>query len=468
MCGVFGIVSNEQVATQIPFGLYDLNHRGEQAIGIATSDGIKIYSYKEAGLVTEVFSDEGAERGTEKERIIKSLPGKLGIGHTLYSTVGRTGEEKQTKTFQPLIGNFHGNDFALAHNGNLINLDPLRREAEENGYKFQSNVSDTEVIVALLSISRQENFIDALREVLPRLSGAFTLVILLKDKVIGVRDRFGIRPLCIGGLNDSSFVVASEECALHTLTGNFIREVRPGELVVLSSNGIDNAFLWADSPKLRLCIAELIYFARPDSTIADRRVYCYRENAGREVALEIPTKGDVVSCVPESGAIYNYGVSQASGIPVRRVISRNRYYAGRTFLAPRETNRKALQRAKFYILRELVKEKVVVITEDSIIRANVSPEVVMMLRTAGAAEVHLRVGSAPIRYPCFLGIDIPTQKELVAANRTEEEIRQIIKVDSLGYLSLKGMIKASGLPEENLCLGCFTGKYPIDPPKDLL
>jgi len=464
MCGIFGIVSDEEVASKITLGIYDLQHRGEQALGIATSDGSTICHYKETGLVTEVFRDE------KRDEIIGKLPGRFGIGHALYSTVGKIGETKQTKTFQPLLGDFHGKIFALGHNGNLINLDPLRKEAEAKGYRFQSQVSDTEVIVALIATSQKSEFLEAVLEVLPKLEGAFALVILHKDKVIGVRDRHGIRPLCVGQ-TDSSFILASEECALHTLIGTLIREVRPGELIVLGENGIESSLIWIDSAlvKPRLCIMELVYFARPDSTIGGREVYFYRDNAGFEVATEHPIKtADFVSSVPESGAIYNYGVSRALNISVRRAISRNRYYATRTFLTPRETDRKLLQRTKFYILRELVYGKIMVITEDSIIRGNVCPEVVRMLRMAGAAEVHMRVGSAPVRYPCFLGIDISIQKELIAFNRTIEQTRtEVIHVDSLGYLSLEGMIKSSGLPKENLCLGCFTGEYPIEPPKDL-
>lgn len=470
MCGIVGMVSDREVASKIPLALYDLQHRGEQGGGIATSDGVNITNYQEKGLITEIFSDEEEGGMTKKERIIKKLMGNFGIGHTLYSTVGKTGEPKQTKTFQPLLGNFHGETFALAHNGNLINLNPLRKEAEEKGYRFQSLVSDTEVIVALISVSKRKDFLEAVLEVLPRLEGAFALVILHKDKVIGVRDRHGIRPLCLGQ-TDSSLILASEECALHTSGGIFIREVRPGELIILDSNGISLSLIWIDAALVRLClcIVELVYFARPDSTIGGRRVYSYRDNAGFEVAVEHPVKGaDFVSSIPESGSIYNYGVSRALGIPVRRAISRNRYFAPKTFLTPRDTDRKALQRIKFYILKELVYNKIMVVTDDSIFRLNVASAVIEMLRLAGAAEVHLRVGSAPVRYPCFLGIDIPTQKDLVAANFPLLEIGQDkLHADSLGYLSLEGMIKSAGLPKENLCLGCFTGEYPVDPPKDL-
>jgi len=455
MCGIFGMVSNQQdVARRISFGLYDLQHRGQEAVGIVVSDVKNIKECRRKGLVAEVFNEE------EGERILGQLPGRFGVGHTLYSTIGKGGEEKQPKTFQPLIGDFHGQPFALAHNGNLIHLEELRKEVEEKGYNFQSEVSDTEVIIALLSTSREKDFLEALLGVLPRLKGAFALVILFKDKVIGIRDKFGIRPLCLGR-QEGSFILASEDCALHTLRGNFIREICPGELIILGENGIERSLTWAENPQLRFCIFEYIYFARPDSRLLGQRVYSYREMAGQIVAEEHPIEADIVCAVPESGEIYNIGVSQVLGLPLVRAIFRNRYFPGRTFLAPRETDRKSLQRIKFYILRELVHEKRVVITEDSIIRANVSPELVAMLREAGAREVHLRVGSSPIRFPCHLGIDMATHGELVAADLTEEEVgRKVIQTDTLGYLSLEGMVKASSLSKEKLCLGCFTGEYP--------
>jgi len=456
MCGIFGIVSNEDVASKIVFGLYDLQHRGEQAAGVAGFDGKKLRYHKEEGLVTEVFNER------KREELFKKLSGRFGIGHTLYSTIGVGGEKKQPRTFHPLIGEFHGQPFALAHNGNLIKLDELRREAKEKGYHFQSEFSDTEVIVALISVSPEKDFLEALGKVLPRLIGAFSLVILFNDKVIGVRDKYGIRPLCLGR-DERSFILASESCAFHTIGADFLREIQPGELIVLGKNGIENSFIWADNPRPKLCIFELIYFARPDSQLAGRTVNSYRDNAGYKVALEHPVEADIVCSVPESGEIYNYGVSRALNIPVKKAISRNRYFATRTFMSPREIGRRNLQGRKFYILEEAIQGKRVMITEDSIIRGNVAPEIVAMLRQAGASEIHLRVGSSPIRWPCFLGIDIPTKEELIAADLTEEEVgRKIIRADSLGYLSLEGMIKASGLSKEDLCLGCFTGEYPIE------
>jgi amidophosphoribosyltransferase len=464
MCGIFGIVSNENVASRIVLGLYDLQHRGEQGVGVVVSDGTKLCVHKEEGLVTEVFNEKN------REALFKELSGRTGIGHTLYSTIGKGGEEKQPKTFQPLIGQFHGQPFAVAHNGNLIRLKKLRKKAEEKGYQFQSEVSDTEVIVALLSTSSEKDFKTALLKVLPQLEGAFALVILFGNKVIGIRDKYGIRPLCLGR-DGTSFILASEECAFNTMGASFIKEINPGEFIELGENGIEDSFVWAESPQLRLCIFEYIYFARPDSRLAGKRVNSYRYEGGEIVAREHPAEADIVCSVPESGEIYNYGVAQVLGIPVRKAIFRNRYFARRTFMEPRETDRRELQKRKFYVLKEIVYNKRVVITEDSIVRANVSPAIVAMLREAGANEVHERVGSSPLRYPCFLGIDIPVRVELAAASLTEEEVgRKVVKADSLGYLSLEGMIKSSGLPRENLCLGCFIGKegYPIEPPSEIL
>ena len=460
MCGIFGIVSNQSVASKIVLGLYDLQHRGEQACGVVVSDGIKFKDHKDTGLITEVFNKK------IREELFKKLQGNFGIGHTLYSTIGKGGEEKQPKTFQPLIGNFHGQPFTISHNGNLVDLDTLRREAEERGYQFQSKVSDTEVIVALLSISPEKDFLEALLRVLPRLKGAFALTILFKDKVIGVRDRHGIRPLCLGR-DESSFMLASESCAFFTPGAEFLREVQVGEVIVLGKNGIENSFVWSENPKLRLCIFEFVYFARPDSRIAGRSVYSYRKNAPEILAKECPVNADIIIGIPESGRIYDIFFSRATGIPLEVGLFRNRYFAERTFLTTRETDRRSLQWIKMHVLREVVHEKRVCCAEDSIVRASVSPEITSMLRKAGAREVHERVFSSPIRWPCFLGIDMATRIELAAADLTVEEIgRKVVHVDSLGYLSLDGMVKASGLPKENLCLGCFIGEYPVEPPQN--
>jgi len=453
MCGITGIVGTGDIAKQIYYNLVDLQHRGQQGCGMAVSKDGFIKVIKNKGMVYQVFPDDDDE-------IFKELPGNCGIGHTLYSTIGKSGEIKQTRTFQPLIGYFYDKPFALAHNGNLIELEGLREEAKRKGYQFKSEVSDTEVIVALLSTSRETDFIEALKKVLPRLKGAFALTILFDDKVIGVRDKCGIRPLCLGQGN-GTFILSSESCALYTLEANFIREIEPGEIIILGKDGIERQFIWADSPCLCGCIIELIYFARPDSKIFGQYVQGYRERAGTILAKEHPVEADVVMPIPESGRIYCDPFAAVLGISVREGIFRNRHIPKRTFISPRDTDRRKVMRIKLHPVRPVIHGKSVCVTDDSIIRANVSSEVSRMLRNEGATEVHVRIGSAPIRHPCCFGIDMPTRGELIAANFSVEEIqRRIIQVDSLGYLSLRGMIEATGLPRENLCLGCFTGEYP--------
>jgi len=456
MCGILGVVSNGEVSQKVVLGLYDLQHRGEQAAGMVLSNGKSVMERRGIGLVTEVFDDKTQED-------LRNFSGRFGIGHTLYSTIGNAEQKEQPRTLQPLVGKFLANPFALSHNGNLIDLEKLRREAEEKGYSFSSKDSDTEVILALVSTSPEKDFLEAITKVLPRLKGSFSLIFLFGDKVIGIRDGKGIRPLCLGR-DENSFILASEESAFKTMGARFIREVKPGELIVLGRNGIENSFIWANNPELKFCIFEFIYFARPDSRFMGKSVYSYRENAGRLLAREYPVQADIVCSVPDSGRIYNYGFAQELCIPLVDAIFRNRYYAKRTFMASRETDRRALQRRKLHVMRELVHGLRVVATEDSIIRANTSPEVVAMLREEGATEVHLRVGSSPICWPCFLGVDMSTRVELIASGLTVEEIgRKIIRADSLGYLSIEGMISATGLPRENFCLGCFTGDYPVEP-----
>ena len=461
MCGIFGIAAkkngrkHKNVISEIILGLYDLQHRGEQGCGAAVSDGKNLSYYRDEGLVTEVFSEKN------RRKITRKLQGNLGIGHTLYSTVGRTGQRKQTRTFQPLIGKFQGETFALAHNGNLVGLSGLRKKAKEAGYRFKSEVSDTEVIVALLSISKKDNFVEALKEVLPKLKGAFALVILYKDKIIGVRDRHGIRPLCVGR-NAESTIIASESCAFYTLGARFIREIQPGEVIILDEQGIKRSFKWTKDTCLKFCIFELIYFARPDSRLCCRSVYSYRNNAGLILAKEQSVDADIVVPVPESGRIYDDAYASEIGIPVREGLFRNRHVATKTFLTPRNVDRKQIQRRKIHPLKDVVYGKRICLIEDSLVRAVVCPETVAMCREAGAVEVHVRIGSAPICCPCFLGIDMATKEELAASDSTVEEIRKRVRSDSLGYLSIEGMVKATGLPKENLCLGCFNGQYPIE------
>jgi len=463
MCGIFGIANKngkkrKDVLSQIILGIYDMNHRGPQGCGIAVFDGKDINYYRDEGFVAQVFSEK------MRRSLSRQMKGGSGIGHTLYSTVGRRGQRKQAKTFQPLVAEFHGEPFALAHNGNIYDLSRLRQKARRAGYRFKSNVSDTEVIVALLATSKQTDFMEALKEVLPQLKGAFALVILYKDKVIGVRDRCGIRPLCVGH-NEDSFILASETCAFYTLGAKPIRQIQPGEVIVLSERGIERSFKWTCDTCCKFCIFELIYFARPDSRFTNP-VYSYRDNAGMILAEEAPVDVDIVVPVPESGRIYDDAFASAQGLAVKEGLFRNRHVVDKTFLTTRETNRRELQRRKMHPLKVVIFGKKVCLVEDSFVRGSVCPETVAMVREAGATEVHVRIFSSPIRFPCYYGIDMATKKELAAANLTMSEIRDLAGADSLEYLSLDGMIKATGLPRDKLCLGCFTGEYPVEPPRE--
>lgn len=456
MCGIIGTAAKkENVIPSLMLGLNDLQHRGEQACGFATSNGSSFRHHAETGLVTEVFNE--GDRG----QLFEKMAGNLGIGHVLYSTVGRSGEKKQPRTLQPLVGDFHGTPFALGHNGNLVGLGTLREEAKLAGYTFKSEASDTEVIVALLSISKEADFIKALESVLPKLKGAFALIILYKDKVIGVRDRNGIRPLCIG-YNSSSYVLASESCPFFSLNINFIRELRPGEVVVLDQYGIQTNFLWTGDAKLRFSIFELVYFARPDSIMLGKSVWSYRDAAGTITAQEHSASADVVMYVPESGKIYGEAYATGVKVPFKQGLFRGRYHTTRSFLTARETDRRGLQRIKIHPLKDVIRGNRVVIVEDSLVRGSVIPETVGMIREAGATEVHVRVCSAPVCSTCHLGIDMADLKDLPAASLSVPDINKIVvRAESLGYLSFEKMVAATGVPAENLCLGCFNGDYPV-------
>lgn len=458
MCGIIGMASvvGQNVAREMCLGLYDLQHRGEQGAGIVLSSDEGHWTHKSSGLVTEVF----------REDIIEGAFGSFGVGHVRYSTIGDTALDEMSVNVQPLQGDFYGEPFWVAHNGNLVSLESIKKEAEQKGYRFRTT-SDTEVIVALLSVSSKRDFLAALLEILPRLRGAFSLIILYKNKVIGVRDRFGIRPLCLGR-NDQSFILASESCAFNTIQGHFLFDIQPGELIVLDEEGINSKignrpFIWAEKPELKICIFEFVYFARPDSVIDGKSVYSYRKQAGEFLAKDCPAEADIVIPVPDSGRYYDIGFARASGIPLEPGISRNRYFATRTFLTPRDVNRSSLQELKLRVLREVVQGKRVVAIEDSIIRANVAPKVVAMLRREGASEVHLRVGSSPVCFTCHLGIDMAAKEELIASSLPPKDIERYIQVDSLAYLSKERMIEASGFKRENLSMGCFTGEYAVLP-----
>lgn len=454
MCGIIGIVGNQNVVKELRFGLYDLQHRGQDAAGIALFNGKDYWAYRGEGLVAQVFSEEVIERAY----------GRSGIGQVRYSTIGDIKKTEKSVNAQPLQAEFQGEQIYLGHNGNLIAFESLKKEAKEKGYQFQTT-SDTEVILALLATSERKDIIEALVDILPRLKGAFSLVILYKNKVIGVRDKFGIRPLCLGR-NESSFILASESCAFYTIGGNLIRDIQPGELIVLDEDGVNkelgkNPFIWAENPQLKVCIFEFVYFARPDSIIDGQSPNNYRLKAGEFLAKDHPAQADIVMPIPDSGKIYDIGFSEASGLSLRYGLFRNVYVAKRTFLADRSVDRFSLQRTKLHPLKDVVYGKKLAVLDDSIIRANVTSAVVSMLYEAGAREIHLRVGSSPVCFTCHLGIDIATKGELIASSLPTEEIRRHIRADSLEYLSQERMIEASGFSKENLSMGCFSGEYAV-------
>jgi amidophosphoribosyltransferase len=436
----------------------DLCHRGEQGWGMATFNGQEINCHHQEGRIGEGITEERAKELADKQQ------GFIGLAHTLYSTVGLNKSKKQHKYFQPLAASFNGKSFALVFNGNIYDFKSLKSEAELAGWKFASESSDTEIIVSLIATSSENDIIEALKKILPKLIGAFSLIILYDGKIIGVRDRFGIKPLCIG-YNDEGFLLSSESCVFYTFGARHIREVRPGEIVVINKKGIEKCIKWTKETYCRFCIFEFIYFGRPDSILCQNRSgYYYRNQAGMIMAKQNRVDTDLIISAPAGGDIFAEAYASALGIPLRQGLFKNRY-GMRTFMAERGTDRRSLQRKKLHPLEEVIRGKRVCIAEDSIVRNSVAPEIALMCYEAGAREVHIRVFSSPIKYPCFYGVDMATKEELAAANLTLEEIREQIGVDSLEYLTLDNMIKATGLSKDNLCLACFDGDYPVAPPK---
>lgn len=467
MCGIVGIVSKEGKVIEDAITLLNaLNNRGEQACGAAVFDGKDINFYRDEGLVSEVF-------GPKNKRMIQRLHGSACTAQALYSTIGRGGKEKQPKMFQPLGGKHRGVSFYVSHNGNLVNIGRLRGQAKKAGYKFNSKLSDTEVIVALISTSKQENFIDAVLDMLKKIKGkgAFSLVILYKNKIIAIRDHNGIRPLCIGKKNGDidSYIVASENSVFPALrSARFIREVFPGEMIVLGPNGIEKSIMWASDAKPKLCIAELIYFANPATTFSGVSVYSFRVETGKRCALEHPVTADVIVPVPDSGRGAADGVAHIANKPKLEGIVKSRY-ALRTFMQPREVDRSRKQRAKLQVIPDVMQGQSVCLVEDSLFRGSVARPAVSLSRVHGKArEVHLMICSPPVRHRCHLGLDTSTQKELIASHMTVDEIRDnFVLADSLNYLSLEGLKKSleeKGLSPDDFCFGCFTGEYPVSPP----
>jgi amidophosphoribosyltransferase len=452
-CGVFGVwAPGEEVAKLTYFGLYALQHRGQESAGIATSNGRQILVYKEMGLVSQVF-DESA---------LHSLQGHVAVGHTRYSTTGASRWENA----QPTLGATAAGTVALAHNGNLTNAGELRRLVEERygtvvgGELGRGNTTDTALVTALLSGSPDRTLEATALEVLPLLEGAFCFVFMDENTLYAARDRHGVRPLVLGRL-ERGWVVASETAALDIVGASVVREIEPGELVAIDTDGLRTSTFAEATPTG--CVFEYVYLARPDTTIAGRVVHEARVEMGRRLAAEHPADADLVIPVPESGTPAAIGYAEASGIPYGQGLVKNSY-VGRTFIQPSQTIRQLGIRLKLNPLREVIRGRRLVVVDDSIVRGNTQRALVRMLREAGAAEVHVRISSPPITWPCFYGIDFASRAELIASGLGVEEVRASVGADSLGYISREGMVAATGQPESRLCTACFTGRYPIGLP----
>jgi len=451
VCGVFGVwAPGEEVAKLAYYGLYALQHRGQEAAGIAVSNGNQILVYKDTGLVAQVF-DESA---------LRSLAGQIAVGHCRYSTTGGSTWENA----QPTLGATNAGTVALAHNGNLVNTFELREwitqrsgEGAGSGELARGNTTDTALITALLAGDRLHSLQATALEVLPRLRGAFSLVFMDEHTLYAARDPNGIHPLVLGRL-DRGWVVASETAGLDIVGASMIREIEPGEMIVIDADGL-RSFTFAPSQRTG-CVFEYVYLARPDTTIVGRGVHATRVEMGRRLAAEHPVAADLVIPVPESGTPAAIGYAQASGIPYGQGLVKNAY-VGRTFIQPSQTIRQLGIRLKLNPLREVIAGRRLIVVDDSIVRGNTQRALVRMLREAGAAEVHVRISSAPVTWPCFYGIDFATRAELVASGLGVDEVRQSIGADSLGYISLDGMVAATGQQRERLCTACFTGEYPV-------
>jgi amidophosphoribosyltransferase len=445
-CGVFGIHGHPEAAKITYFGLYALQHRGQESAGIAVAKDKRINVHKGMGLVHDIYTMEDLDK----------LPGTSAIGHVRYSTTGGS----VLANAQPFIARHKNKTYAVAHNGNLVNAHTLKDELEEQGSIFQTTM-DSEIAIHLFIKNVQKGFVDGMLETVSRLQGAFSFVILTgKGELVGIKDPNGFRPLCLGRLN-GHYLLASETCALDLVQAEFVRELDPGEIVIIDDSGVRS--LKAKTPVTpSLCIFEYIYFARPDSTIAGRNVYQMRKAHGKRLAQEAPVDADFVMPFPDSGNYAALGYSEESGIPFEMAMIRN-HYVGRSFIQPTQSMRDFAVRIKLNPVKEQIKGKNIIIIEDSIIRGTTARTRVKALRELGAKKVHMRISCPPHRFPCYYGIDFSTKGELIAATKTIDELRDYLGLDSLHYLSIEGMLAASGVenPEGHFCKACFDGKYPV-------
>jgi len=451
MCGVFGVYGHPEAATLAYLGLHALQHRGQESAGIVATDGKRLHTHRAMGLVRDAFGPED----------LAKLPGFGAIGHVRYSTAGGS----SVKNAQPLSAKYAGGSIAVAHNGNLTNAEEVRERLEARGSIFQSS-SDTEVIVHLVAISIQRAVEDRIADALHQLTGAYSLVILTETSLIAVRDPMGIRPLVLGRLppSESPGLVASEPTAFDLIDAKWVREIKPGEMVIIDEKGLRSSFPFASSPR-KSCVFEYVYFARPDSKLGGVSVYEARKNLGRRLAEEWPAQGDVVVPVPDSGVPAAIGYAERSALPFEMGLIRS-HYVGRTFIEPEQSIRHFGVRLKLNPVTDVLRGKSVIVIDDSIVRGTTSRKIVKMVRDAGAKAVHLRISSPPTEWPCYYGIDTPTRMELVASSHSAEEISKYVTSDSLGYLSLDGMLNAvtgtRGFEGErgDFCHACFSGEYP--------
>ena len=447
-CGVFGIFGHPEAANLTYLGLYALQHRGQESAGIAASDGVQVRHRKAMGYVNEAFDADS----------LAKLPGTLAIGHVRYSTAG----ESKVSNAQPIVvDSIHG-QFAIGHNGNLVNAGEVRDALVRDGAIFQTS-SDTEVVVHLFARSREATTDNAIVDAIGQVRGAFSFVMMTKDRLIGVRDPNGFRPLAIGRLGDA-WVICSETCALDLIGATYERDVEPGEVVVVSAAGLKSIKPFAQAPHSQ-CVFEHVYFARPDSYVFGESVNEVRTGLGRRLAKESPVDADVVVPIPDSGVCAAVGYAEASGIPMRMGLIRN-HYVGRTFIQPQQSIRHFGVKVKLNPVRSIIEGKRVVLVDDSIVRGTTSRKIVRMIRSAGAREVHMRISCPPTVSPCFYGVDTPRRSELIGATHTLEEIRKYLDADSLGYLSLDGLTESVNEGKSRYCTSCYTGVYPIAFPRD--
>ena len=447
-CGVFGIFGNPEAANLTYLGLYALQHRGQESAGIATSDGERMRVSRTMGQVADAFTGN----------VLEGLPGHLAIGHTRYSTAG----ESKLQNAQPMLIDCAHGQIAIAHNGNLVNARELRDELVRNGSIFQTS-SDTEVVLHLYARSKAPTVEEALVESVTQISGAFSLVLLTKNRLIAARDPHGFRPLALGKLGDA-WIVCSETCALDLIGASYVRDIDPGEVLIISDGGLRSVRPFPKAP-LAHCVFEHVYFARPDSYVFGRSVNEVRTDLGRLLAREAPVDADVVVPIPDSGVCAAIGYAEEARLPMRMGLIRN-HYVGRTFIQPQQSIRHFSVRVKLNPVRSILEGRRVVLLDDSIVRGTTSRKIVRMVRAAGAREVHLRISCPPTISPCFYGVDTPSRTELIAATHTQDEIRKYVEADSLSYLSLDGLKAAVGSEQNSYCTSCYTGVYPVAFPRD--